>query len=105
MYGCHRLPNVFTPGQDGHNDFFGPFPYRFVESIDIQIFNRWGNLVYQTTDPDILWDGANQENQKLCADGTYYYVCTVNEVCLDGIEPRVIKGFITLIRNKGASKP
>ena len=100
----YRLPNVFTPGQDGHNDVFIPFPYRFVETIDMQIFNRWGNLVYQTSNPDILWNGLNQEDKE-CSDGTYYYVCTVNENCLAGTEPRIIKGFITLIRNKGGSKP
>ena len=101
----YRLPNVFTPGGDGHNDIFKPFPYRFVDIVDMQIFNRWGNLVYWTADPNILWEGINQENNKECADGTYYYVCTVNEVCLIGTEPRVIKGFITLLRNKGGSKP
>ena len=101
----YRLPNVFTPGQDGHNDIFVPFPYRFVESIDMQIFNRWGNLVYQTSNPDILWEGINQENNKECSDGTYFYVCVVNEVCLGGTEARTLKGFITLIKNKGASKP
>ena len=101
----YRLPNVFTPGTDGHNDIFEPFPYSFVESVNIEIFNRWGNLVFHTTNPDVLWKGENQKNNKLCTDGTYYYVCTVNEHCLDGTQPRVIKGFITLIRNKGASKP
>jgi len=101
----YRFPNVFTPGSDGHNDVFQPFPYSFVESVNIEIFNRWGNLVFQTTDPDILWDGTNQESSKQCVDGTYYYVCTVNEYCLNGIQPRVIKGFISLISNKGGSKP
>lgn len=101
----YRLPNVFTPGSDGHNDIFKPFPYSFVASVNMQIFNRWGNLVYQTTNPDILWDGINQETDKLCSDGTYYYLCTVNEYCLGGIQPRVIKGYISLIRNKGSSKP
>lgn len=97
----YRLPNVFTPGQDDKNDVFKSFPYRFVESVDMQIFNRWGELVYWTADPDILWKGINQTSNEECSDGTYFYVCTVNEVCLGGIEPRVIKGFITLIRNKG----
>lgn len=101
----YRLPNVITPGTDGHNDVFEPFPYRFVESVDMQIFNRWGNLVYQTENPDILWKGLNQDNDKECPDGTYFYTCTVNQSCLEGTEKRVIKGFITLIRNKGASKP
>ena len=91
---------MFTPGSDNFNDLFEAFPYNFVESVKIEIFNRWGNLVYETTDPDILWDGTNKENGNLCADGTYYYVCVVNEYCLSGIEPRTIKGFITLISNK-----
>ncbi|MGB0881399.1 MAG: gliding motility-associated C-terminal domain-containing protein, partial [Vicingaceae bacterium] len=96
----YRLPNVFTPGGDGKNDFVIPFPYSFVESVEVEIYNRWGQLVFKTTDPDIIWDGTNQENQSPCADGTYYYVCTINEICLDGSKPRVIKGFVTLIRNK-----
>lgn len=96
----YRLPNVFTPGeQDDRNDTFDSFPHEFVESVDMQIFNRWGNLVYQTSDPQIKWDGVNQKNGKQCSDGTYYYVCIVNEFCLDGTQPRVIKGFITLISN------
>ena len=96
----YRLPNVFTPGGDGKNDFVIPFPYSFVETVEVQIFNRWGQLVFQTSDPDIMWDGTNQDNQSPCVDGTYYYVCNINEVCLDGSKPRVIKGFVTLIRNK-----
>jgi gliding motility-associated-like protein len=96
----YRLPNVFTPGEDGLNDMFIPFPYQFVESVKMEIFNRWGNLVYETTDPDILWDGTNFESNQPCADGTYYYICTVNEKCLAGVTPRIIKGFITLLRNK-----
>ena len=60
-------------------------------------------MVFQTTDPAILWDGINQDSKKECGDGTYYYVCTINEMCLEGTEPRVIKGFVTLIRNKGGA--
>ncbi len=101
----YRLPNVFTPGSDGYNDLFKPFPYSFVQSASIQIFNRWGKLVFETTDPDILWDGTIQENGKNCTDGTYFYVCTIHEYCLNGVQPRVLKGFISLINNKGSSKP
>ncbi len=96
----YSLPNVFTPGEDGLNDVFQPFPYRFVESVDMQIFNRWGNLVYWTSDPNILWDGTEQDSEKPCVDGTYFYTCTVNEECLEGTNPRKIKGFITLLRTK-----
>ena len=101
----YQLPNVFTPGADGINDVFTPFPFRFVESIQIQIFNRWGLLIFETTNPEILWDGINQQTSKECNDGTYFYVCTVNEIFLEGIRPRVLRGFITLLRNKGSSGP
>ncbi len=99
----YELPNVFTPGQDGLNDFFRPFPYQYIESVSIQIYNRWGNLVFESEDPDILWDGKNQKSKKLCSDGTYFYVCKVNEIYLEGIKPRVIKGFIQILSNKGGN--
>jgi gliding motility-associated-like protein len=94
----YSLPNVFTPGGDGRNDFFRPFPYAFVESIDMKIYNRWGLKIFETTDPDILWDGTNQDTKLNCSDGVYYYVCTVNEIRLTGIVPRDLHGFIHLLR-------
>lgn len=99
----YELPNVFTPGSDGFNDIYGPFPYKFVESVEIKIFNRWGNLVFESTDPDILWDGKNQQSNKMCSNGTYYYICTVNEIYFEGIQPRVIKGFIHLMGEAGGN--
>ncbi len=101
----YTLPNVFTPGKDGMNDVFEPFPYRFIASAHTQIFNRWGLLMFETNNIDIVWNGINQQTKKACNDGTYYYVCTVNEIFLEGIKPRVLKGFITLISNKGTSGP
>jgi len=99
----YELPNVFTPGSDGNNDVFKPFPYKFVQSIDIKIYNRWGNLVFESTDPAILWDGKNQKNGTPCSDGTYFYICTVNEIYLEGVQPKILKGFIHLLSNKGSS--
>jgi gliding motility-associated-like protein len=91
---------VFTPGSDVLNDFFQPFPFLFVESVEMKIYNRWGNLVFETDDPTILWDGTEMKQGKPSADGTYFYTCKVNERCLDGIKTRVLKGFITLFNNK-----
>ncbi|HLG04170.1 MAG TPA: gliding motility-associated C-terminal domain-containing protein [Bacteroidia bacterium] len=90
------LPNVFTPNGDNVNDFFVPFPYRFVKDIDLKIYDRWGVLVFQTTDPDIRWNGRDMNSGKLCTDGVYYYACTVNEILLEGIVPRELKGFVHL---------
>ncbi|MBK9732336.1 MAG: gliding motility-associated C-terminal domain-containing protein [Chitinophagaceae bacterium] len=74
----YELPNVFTPNGDERNDLFHPFlPIRFVEKIDIKIFDQWGALVFQTTDPFIGWNGKDLKTGKDVAAGTYYYVCDV----------------------------
>jgi gliding motility-associated-like protein len=100
--GCtgYMLPNVFTPNGDQRNDFFTPFPetVNSAESIDIKIFNRWGELMFETTDPMINWDGKNQQNNKDCPDGTYFYVCEVNEKTLTGLTQRTLQGSITILR-------
>lgn len=88
------LPNVFTPNGDGDNDFFTPLsPYKYVESIDIKIYNRWGQVIFETTDPDINWDGRHKDAGTIVPDGVYYYLCTVNTIRLIGIDPVVLKGF------------
>lgn len=94
----YRLPNVFTPNGDGHNDYFRPFPYDFVERVDMKIFNRWGNLVYQTNDPDINWDGRHQDNDKDVAQGVYFFVCEVYQRTLEGQEKITITGSVHLLR-------
>lgn len=94
----YQLPNIFTPNDDGFNDFFTPFPYDFVEKINIQIFNRWGVLVYKTEDPDIMWDGKDRTTKQKCSDGVYYYICEVYEKTLQGTGKRILSGSIQLMR-------
>lgn len=96
----YELPNVFTPNGDGVNDLFIPLPYRYIKDIDIKIYDRWGLLMFETTDARILWDGKNKDTKLACSDGTYYYVCVVNEIRVEGIKQRVLKGFIQLINTK-----
>ena len=81
------------------NDQYFPFPYCFVESIDMQIYNRWGNLVYETTNPDINWDGRNLQGEDL-AEGVYFYTCRVFEQRVSGItpSPEILRGTIQIIR-------
>ncbi|MCS6916722.1 MAG: gliding motility-associated C-terminal domain-containing protein [Chitinophagales bacterium] len=74
----YELPNVFTPNNDGHNDTYHPFlPYRFVDRVDMKIFDQWGTLVYDTTDPMIRWDGRNSRTGSVLPEAVYYYVCEV----------------------------
>jgi len=97
----YKLPNVFSPNGDGNNDLFTPvLPYKYVKDIDIKIYDRWGLLVFESTDPNINWDGKDQSTKKLCDDGVYFYVCKVDEIRLTGIKPNVLTGNIQLYRNK-----
>lgn len=96
----YNLPNAFTPNDDGRNDAFTPFPdWRFIDRIDLQIFNIWGNLVFQTTDPAINWAGLNLDGNPV-AEGTYFYVCKVYESRVEGVvlRPDVLSGYIELVR-------
>ena len=96
----YELPNTFTPNGDGSNDRFKPRINRFVDRIEITIFNQWGNQVFTTTDPEINWDGTNFSGSDL-ETGVYYYRCTVFEEDVtsgDIIEIDRLKGHINLIR-------
>ncbi|MFH0865043.1 MAG: gliding motility-associated C-terminal domain-containing protein [Bacteroidota bacterium] len=95
----YELPNVFTPDGDGYNDFFIPFPYDFVDHISLQIFNRWGKIIFTTENPDINWDGKNENTHVDCSEGVYFYICDVYEYKLEGLKKRTIQGFIHLLRN------
>ncbi len=73
-------------------------PKATVESISLVVFNRWGNTVFETTNPEIEWDGKNQENGEDCADGTYFYVCDVFIKTFDGQIKQMLKGSVNIIR-------
>jgi gliding motility-associated-like protein len=87
------LPNVFSPNNDGINDFYEPIKLKGIAEIEIEILNRWGNIVYKSSDIDFIWDGNDLRNDK-CNDGVYFYKIVLTNFC--GYE--VMKnGFISLI--------
>ncbi len=92
----YELPNVITLNSDGVNDFFKPIKNKFIKDIDLKVYNRWGVLVFETTDPKIMWDGTIVKTKQLCVDGTYFYVCQVNEIRVKGIKQRYLKGFLQI---------
>lgn len=101
----YMLPNVFTPninGGDGANDTFHPiYPYRHIDSVEFLVFNRWGQLIFETTDPDLGWDGKHKDNGLMVPDGTYYYTCKVHALDLEGLKVFAnLHGHITLISEK-----
>ncbi len=95
----YSLPNTFTPNGDGANDVFVPYPYKFIDRIDLVVFNRWGQVVFETSDPEINWTGQNSNGQDL-SQGVYHYICRVFESRGQGVteSAEVLKGFIELVR-------
>jgi gliding motility-associated-like protein len=92
----YELPNVITTNGDGINDFFKAIKNKFVKDIDLKVYNRWGTLVYETTDPAFNWDGKVIQSKQLATEGTYFYVCDVHEIRVAGTITRGIKGFLQI---------
>lgn len=87
------LPNTFTPNGDGQNDLFHPYkPYRFIAKIEMRIFNRWGEEVFRTEDPEINWDGKDQKTGKPLSEGVYLYAGFYYEQRLGGLVKRPLSG-------------
>lgn len=66
-----EIPNVFSPNNDGLNDTFVPISLSGIKSAEIVILNRWGNVVYQSKDLLIGWDGKSNGSE--CSNGVYYW--------------------------------
>ena len=91
------IPNVFTPNNDGVNDVFW-IRNSNVQSYDLQIYNRWGTLVYKSSAPQIKWDGNTISGQPAVA-GTYFWV--VSAKYYDGNEYNGPKnGYVELVRGE-----
>lgn len=65
------VPNVFTPNGDGTNDEFRVV-YRSLKEFHCWVYNRWGHLVYEWSDPAKGWDGTI--GGRPAAEGAYFYV-------------------------------
>ena len=90
------LPNVFLPGSDSNNNIWKVY-YKSLVEFHCWIFNRWGALVYEYTDPDGGWDGTYKGH--LVNPGVYYYVVTATGS--DGIKYKK-RGDINVLRYKGS---
>lgn len=96
-----EMPNVFTGfGSGGPNADLAIFADVFKD-FEISIVNRWGNVVYEgkrdPLKPRYLWNGIDQKSDKLCNEGTYYYI--LKGVLKNDVDVNV-HGFVTLIGTK-----
>lgn len=69
-------PNIFTPNNDGKNEYFSidvdldPC----FDTFSVEVYDRWGLKVYESTDPEFKWNGVNMFNDKKVSDGNYFYI-------------------------------
>ena len=86
-------PNAFSPDGDGINDFFKVSGQGMIDFV-IQIYNRWGQMVYKSTDLSQGWDGTFKG--KNLPTGSYVYKIKTSKY---GVEQKLVKsGSIALIR-------
>ena len=88
------VPNAFTPNNDGKNDFLRVLNAIKAENLEFRIYNRWGQLVFQTTNWKQGWDGAVNGVQQ----GTGVYVWFLTYTDRESKQQRTMKGTATLIR-------
>jgi gliding motility-associated-like protein len=72
------IPNSFSPNADGLNDVFKVLGEGIVD-FHIEIFNRWGEMVYQSFDFENGWDGKIRLNNKIAPQGIYVYQIQVTD--------------------------
>ena len=92
------LPNIFTPNGDNVNDFYIPVKNKYVRSVDFTLYNRWGEVIYENTNPALGWDGKSKQMKQPVPDGVYFYTCTVNEIHYYGIQAIKLKGFVQVLK-------
>jgi gliding motility-associated-like protein len=93
VLGEFNPPNAFSPNGDGFNDTWKMEGFKLFNTVSVKIFNRWGQLVFESSDPNAEWDGTNKKGKDLPV-GTYYYII---DYSTDSYSKK-ISGPITIIR-------
>lgn len=90
------VPNAFTPNGDGLNDTFGGTGEGITE-YNLQIFNRWGNLIFESNDMKTQWDG--NYNNGIAPIGVYFYKINAKGPSSSGKSKKLISetGNVTLV--------
>ena len=91
-----NIPNAFTPNGDGFNDVFHVVLSAEPLDFELLIFDRWGERIFSSTDPQAMWDGSY--NGSLAQDGVYVYQVTYRKVADTGVVSEKLTGHVTLLR-------
>jgi gliding motility-associated-like protein len=89
------LYNIFTPNGDGMNEEFF-FEIENERMYHLLVYNRYGERVFDTKQPQVGWNGRHQNQGKELPDGTYFYVLKYGYHCEK--EDRLAKGIVEIVR-------
>jgi gliding motility-associated-like protein len=88
------VPNAFSPNNDALNDEFRMVNAYGIDLKKFVVMNRWGNVVFESTNPQIGWNGRH--DGELCEVGNYYYL--IQYVCPETKKEYLLKGDLMLMR-------
>ena len=96
---CHwpnaaAIPDVFTPNNDQINDYF-QVPNAGLTNITVQIYNRWGNQIYEFNGENGSWNGLSKDGAP-APEGTYFYLAQMT--CPLTNVTKKFEGFLQLSR-------
>lgn len=87
-YGI-EMPNIITPNGDNINDLFTPVFSKGILEMQTRIFNRWGELIYETSNPAIEWNGISY------AEGVYFWQIVYTDI---NSNENTQQGFVQVIK-------
>ena len=89
-----HVPNTFTPNGDGLNDLFNA-KWKGLKTYSMVIYNRWGDVLFKTSDPLEGWNGIANDGKKVAEQEVYVYVFETTDF-LD--LPHFYVGKITIVK-------
>ncbi len=91
------VPNSFSPDGNEFNNVFKVSGYGIdLFSFRLEIYNRWGEIIFVSNDPEVGWDGTYGDSRKMAPIGAYTY--KLNYKLKNQEQPNVISGHVNLIR-------
>jgi gliding motility-associated-like protein len=97
FYFCDiEVPNVFTPNNDGNNDYFQLLFFGGIKTFSCTILNRWGQVIREYDNPAFMWDGKDESGDDVL-EGVYFYIA---KAVSNGGNEIMKHGNVTLVRSE-----
>ncbi|MBL4706511.1 MAG: gliding motility-associated C-terminal domain-containing protein, partial [Flavobacteriales bacterium] len=91
------VPNTFTPDGDGINDVFRAYVNAYdVTGFQMLIFNRWGEVLFESSFPSVGWDGRAKGSQNIAETDVYVWMIKVKDSITN--KEKIYKGHVTLLK-------